>query len=469
MKKTKILCTVGPASNDRRTLKRMFDAGMNAVRLNTAFGTIREYVETMRAAWSVDDIPVLLDIKGPEIRLKCREPSKIPAGGTLKLGFKGSDPVRLNRRIYGQLQVGDAILLNKGKVRTTVIGKKGGHIRIRFKDDCTLKDGGGVNIPGRRLEIPTLSKQDLDVIRMGKRLGADYVALSFTRNVDDVRNLKKELKGTKIGVIAKIENQEGVDNAYHILRECDGVMVARGDLGIEIPPERIPWIQKELIGKCNRMGKISIVATEMLHTMIENPEPTRAETSDVANAILDGADVIMLSGESAIGKYPVEAVKTMSRIAVEVERHLPIKPLDEEIHHKIPLAISKAVTAVIETVDVDKIVVATHTGYTAMLISNFRINKDIIAITDDPTTKRKLHMVYAIQPVEHAYFKNKERVLEIAKYCYKEGLIKKDDLVLFTAGVYTHKPTTNLVEIHRVSELLRYAVRRDTTCPPGKK
>jgi pyruvate kinase len=441
---------------NRTTLKRMRSAGMNAVRINTAFGSIREYAKAVRLVKSVADMPILVDLKGPEIRLICRKEAFVARGSTIRVGSRPSEAISFNRSILSQLRVGDTVLLNKGKVRSCVVGRFKGAVKLKVLDECVLKSGSGVNVPSRRLDIKSLSRLDMDILRKADTLKIDYVALSFTRNTGDIRHLKSILGGRDIGVIAKIESQEGVDNVESILKECDGVMIARGDLGIEVPSERIPMIQKGVIARCNQLGKVSIVATEMLHTMIENPEPTRAETSDVANAILDGADAIMLSGESAIGKYPVRAVKTMSKIAHEVESHMSLKPLDEELHDKVPLAISKAVAAVIGTVEVDKIVVATHTGYTAMLISNFRICKDIVAITDSAPVFRRLQLVYAVQPIVHPYFKSREKILEIARYSYNAGLVAKNDLVLITAGVYTSKPTTNIIQLHRVKELLEY-------------
>ncbi len=439
---------------DVKTVGRMVNAGMNAVRVNTAYGDIGEYDRIIGNVWSVADIPVVLDVKGPEVRLKVGERFKAAKGSEVSVGYGKKEPVRFNRNIIGQLRKGDTVLLDKGRVKSTVTGKRDGRVKLKLSGGCEFRDGLGVNVPGRQLKVKTLSKRDLEVIDYAKKKKVDYIALSFTRDVNDVKALKRRLKGSDIGVIAKIENRVGVDNVEDIILACDGIMVARGDLGVEIPFEEIPLIQKDIIVKCNRMGKISIVATEMMHSMVENPQPTRAETSDVANAIIDGSDAVMLSAESAIGKYPVEAVKAMRDIAVEVECHLELTPLNEEVHDKVSMAISKAVTSIIETIDVDRIVVATHSGYTAMLISNFRVCKDIIAITDDPAVKRKLHLVYAVQPVEHRYFKEKDRVREIARYCLTEGLVRKNDMVLFTAGVYTSKPTTNLVQLHRISELL---------------
>ena len=456
MKKTKILCTLGPASLKGDVLCRMTRAGMNAARINTAFDDLDGYRSAIEAVRAVKDIPLLIDLKGPEIRLNCPQGGLVRKGGTIEAGFRRSDGPFFNRDVYGQLAVKDVLLLDKGRVRARVVGKGAGRVTLSVGADITLKEAMGVNVPAKQLEIPTLSRKDVEAIGLARELACDFVALSFTRDARDVECLKRRLRGSEIGVIAKIENASGVENAMPILAACDGVMIARGDLGIEVPSERIPLIQKDLIARCNRMGKISIVATEMLHSMVANPQPTRAETSDVANAILDGADAVMLSAESAVGKYPVEAVAAMSRIALEVEPHMMLRPLDEDVHDKVSLAISKAVAAIIGTVDVDKIVVATHSGYTAMLISNFRIRKDIIAITDSPAVARKLQLVYAVQPVEHEYFRNKEKIVDIARYCLKAGLVSRRDLVLFIAGVYTKRPMTNLVELHRVSELMDF-------------
>lgn len=456
MKKTKILCTIGPASLKSSTLKRMLDGGMNAFRINTAYGDVKEYEMILKKVWKVADIPAVLDLKGPEIRARCESEFEAKKGDIVEVGFKKSDPVSFNRNIYSQVVVGETVLLDKGRVKSEIISKSRGNIKLKLHGPVRFRTGLGVNMPGKHLSIPTLSVQDLAVVELAKSMGVDYVALSFTRNVNDIRNLKAKLKGHDIGVIAKIENREGIDNIDGIISECEGVMIARGDLGIEIPFQEIPLVQKDIIIRCNKLGKISIVATEMLHSMVENPLPTRAETSDVANAILDGADSVMLSAESAVGRYPVGSVKAMAQISLEVETHLPIKPLDEEVHDKVSMAISKAVTAVIETIQLDKIVVSTHTGYTAMLISNFKINKDIIAITDCRRVCRKLKLVYAVKPIYHKRFRDKLKIQEMAKFLAKEGLLHKKDMVLFTAGLYSKTATTNIVQLHRMKDLLEY-------------
>ncbi len=456
MKKTKILCTLGPATMSKKVLTKMVVAGMNAARVNTAYGSLKSYCEMVRGVRSVADIPIVFDIKGPEIRVNAKGEREVKKNEVLLVGFKPKDEISFNRNIYSQLRVGDKVILGKGKSQSTVVGKSNGYVRLKVRDSLRVRDGLGVNIPERSLKIPTISSRDAKVIGLAKKLGIDYIALSFTRNLEDVKNLRRRLSGSDIAVIAKIENREGIENIDEIIRACDGVMIARGDLGVEIPSQEIPLIQKDIIVRCNRMGKISIVATEMMQSMVSSPQPTRAETSDVANAILDGADSVMLSAESAIGKYPVEAVKAMTKIAFEVECHMPIAPLDEEAHDMVSMAISKAVTSIIETIEIDRIVVATRSGYTAMLISNFRVCKDIIAITDNHRVCRKLHLVYAVQPILLKLSLGKKRIVELARYCLRKGLIKRKDLVLFVSGIYIRKASTNSIQLHRISELLGY-------------
>jgi len=456
MKKTKILATIGPASSDKKTIARMHYAGMDSFRINTAYGSVPDYVKMLKTVWSVADIPAVVDIKGPEIRV--RSPQKVLAkkGDMITVGMGRGDPISFNRNIISQLKVGDTIILDKGKARSRVEKKAKKKVVLKMLTDCAFRDGLGVNMPGKKLSIPTLSPHDLSVIKMAKKEGADYIALSFTRDLADIKALNRRLRGSDMGVIAKIENRSGIDEINDIIAETEGVMIARGDLGIEIPYQQIPLIQKDIINLCNRSGKISIVATEMLHSMVENPVPTRAETSDVANAIIDGADCVMLSAESAAGRYPVESVRAMTDISEAVESSHPPRPLDEEVHDPVSMAISKAVIAIIETADVDKIVVATHSGYTAMLISNFRMCKDIIAMTPDSRVRRKLHLVYAVHPVSHPYIRGNDKIMSLAKHCLDEGLVRKKDLVLFTAGVYVSKPMTNMVELHSMAEISSY-------------
>jgi len=466
MKKTKILCTLGPSSSKRDMIAQMIQAGMNAARINTAFGDIDSYRRIIRNIRSpqvraYEDIPILIDLKGPEIRLICKAGIKVCKDQAINVGFNPDNEFYFNRRIYSELKCGDLVMLNKGRIKSTVIGKNHGKILLKIHESFVTKDGMGANVPSRRFKIPSLSPRDLKAIRMAREMQVDYVALSFTRDVDDVLALKRQLKGSSIGIIAKIENMEGVQNIDEILEECDGIMVARGDLGIEVPSERIPLLQKKLIECTNRKGKISIVATEMLQSMVENPQPTRAETSDVANAILDGADVVMLSAESAVGKHPLEAVRTLSRIANEVEPHIKPNSIVEKARDKVSLSIARGCISIVNTVDIDKIVVATSTGYTAHFLSNFRLSQDIIAITTNSAIRRKLHLVYGVYPLEHSRFYKKERVLEIGKFCLKKGVVKQKDTILFTAGFYSVSPKTNMLMVQNIGDLMKYDRRRN--------
>lgn len=456
MKKTKILATIGPASNSLSAIAKMRKAGMDAFRINTAYGDITRHETLIQKVWSKADIPAVLDLKGPEIRIKTLLPQQSKKGDIVDVSLLPGKGLSFNRNLKGKLDEGDRIILDKGNALAKVIHTSPKRATLRMLTDCLFRNGIGVNMPGKQLDIPTLSAQDRKAIKMAGDIGVDYLALSFTRNASDVKCLRKRIRGTDMGIISKIEEQGGIDDLDGIIRLSEGVMIARGDLGIEIPYQRIPLIQKDIINRCNRLGKISIVATEMLHSMVENPIPTRAETSDVANAIIDGADCVMLSAESAAGKYPSESVKAMADIACAVETKHPAKSLDERAHDMVSLAISKAVTSIIDTLDVDKIVVLTHTGHTAMLISNFRIMTDIIAVTADERVRRRLEMVHSVTPIMDPGFGDCDRIPKIALYCLEKGHVSKKDMVLFTAGTYSKSPVTNLVELHSIGELLRY-------------
>jgi pyruvate kinase len=317
-----------------------------------------------------------------------------------------------------------------------------------------LRKNKGVNIPGKHLDFGLLTPWDKTVIKYAKKV-ADFIALSFTRTAEDVRALKQKLSSTEISIISKIESRESLAHLPEIIKESDGIMVARGDLGVEVPSEKLPVIQKKLIGDCNMAGKIVVVATEMLKSMIWEPRPTRAETSDVANAILDGADGIMLSDETAIGKHPVEAVWEMNRIAREVEPY---------VRHRIPHyespsvdeSISNAVHKICDGLPVSKVVTLTRSGYTARLISRYRLNKEILAITSSPQVRKKLELLYGVTPVLY----NIPRFRKIpyaAKHLLSLGLVKPTDLALFTAGMYSKKlHTTNVLQIHKIGELAEY-------------
>jgi len=281
----------------------------------------------------------------------------------------------------------------------------------------------------------------------------EFIALSFARNARDLENLRKEARGCRGAIIAKIENFEGVDNFNDILDATDGIMVARGDLGVEIKPERVPHVQKSIIRRCNQRGKTVVTATEMLESMMHNSIPTRAEVSDVANAILDGTEATMLSGETAIGQYPVEAVKMMSRIAVEAERAIKCQVEDEGFIN-ISDTISRAIQRICEEMPVNKVVTLTRSGYTARMISRFKITQPIIAVTPDAGVRRQLELAFGVSPVQIDYREENDRILTVAKRLQSAGLIDDEDTILFTAAFRTsQKHASNLIEIHKIKEL----------------
>ncbi len=387
LKKTKIICTIGPASFSKQVIKKMFDAGMNGARINTAYGNLTQYRSTIEAVREIADIPVIVDIKGPEIRIKASQVKTIRKGEIFEIGFNG-EALCFNHDFYDKIEVKDVILIDNGKIRTSVVEKANGRLRLLTNDSGIIEDGKGVNVPNKRLSVPALSQKDLEIVKFAKTQDVEYIALSFTRDAKDVENLSQTLKFSG-GIIAKIENSEGVQNAEEILEAANGIMVARGDLGVEIEPEKVPLVQKSLIKLCNQRGKLVVTATEMLESMIHQPNPTRAEVSDVANAILDGSDAVMLSGETAIGQYPVNAVEMMTRIADEIEKAVKSKVEDTPFVN-ISDTVSRAIQRICQSMPIDKVITLTKSGYTARMISRFKITQPIIAVTPYCKVKKQL-------------------------------------------------------------------------------
>lgn len=453
MKKTKIICTIGPASVSRNTLEKMYRGGMNGARINTAYGTLDQYKVIISSLREVADIPIIIDVKGPEIRLKTKGKRTVNKGDILEVGK--NEKISFNNNIYDDVDVGDDVLIDNGRLRTQVVEKQKGIMKLLAITSGEIHDGKGVNIPNKKLAVPTLSSKDLEIIDLAKENDAEFIALSFTRNAQDVNNLKKEASGFKGAIIAKIENPEGVDKFNEILDAADGIMVARGDLGVEIEPERVPLVQKSIIRKCNQRGKIVVTATEMLESMTYQPIPTRAEVSDVANAILDGTEVTMLSGETAVGQYPVESVSMMSKIANETEKAVE-SHVEDEGFINISDTISKAVQRICQEMPIDKVVTLTRSGYTARMISRFKIPQPIIAVTPNKRVKRQLELTFGVYPVQIDYLREDDHILATANKLRSTGLIRDQDTILFTAAFRTSKPhSSNLIEIHNIRELAR--------------
>lgn len=453
MKKTKIVCTIGPASLSQNTLEKMHRAGMNGARINTAYGTLDQYRVIISNLRDVADIPVIIDVKGPEIRLKTSGRRIVNKGDVLEVGR--DEKIRFNNNIYDDVNVGDDILIDNGRLRTQIVEKQKGVMKLLAATSGEIDDGKGVNIPNKKLAIPTLSSKDVEIIDLARENDAEFIALSFTRNAQDVNNLKKRANQFKGAIIAKIENFEGLDKFNEILDAADGIMVARGDLGAEIEPEKVPLVQKSIIKKCNQSGKIVVTATEMLESMTYQPIPTRAEVSDVANAILDGTEVTMLSGETAIGQYPVESVLMMSKIANETEKAVEGQVEDKGFIN-ISDTISKAVQRICQQMPVDKVVTLTRSGYTARMISRFKIREPIIAVTPNQRVKRQLELTFGVYPVHIDYLKENDSILATANKLHSTGRIHGQDTILFTAAFRTSKPhSSNLIEIHNIKELVQ--------------
>jgi len=453
LKKTKIVCTIGPASLQVETLERMIQAGMNCARINTAYGDFDRYRLVVDNVRKVADVPIMVDLKGPEIRLRTDKELVVKKGEVLEAGFNG-EAISFNHNFIDQMNVGDVIFIDNGRIRASVTGKTDGSLRLLVENDGVIDDGKGINVPNKQLTVPTLSSRDLKIIDFAKEQEVEFLALSFTRNAKDVANLKSAAEGFKEAVVAKIENSEGITNFKEILKASEAIMVARGDLGVEIEPERVPLVQKSLVRMCNQNGKTVVTATEMLESMMHQPNPTRAEVSDVANAILDGTDATMLSGETAVGEYPVESVAMMARIALEAEKAAK-SSVEDQGFVNISDTVSRSIQRICQSMPMDKIVTLTRSGYTAKMIARFKVPEPIIAVTPSPMVKKQLELAYGVIPVHYNYSKESDRLLSVACALYSMKLLDIEDTVLFTAAFRTKmKHASNLIEIHTLKELL---------------
>ncbi len=458
-KKTKVVCTIGPGSMRVETIKRMYSAGMDAARINTAHGDFAQYDQIIEMTRSVGEIPIIVDLKGPEVRVRTENSREVKTGDIIAAGFSDEELV-FSYDFYDEVDAGDKITIDDGTISAIVEKKEDGKLYLRVLDEGVIQRDKGVNIPGKRLGVPRLSEKDFEAIEYAKEKDVEFLALSFTRDASDITNLKRRLNSGKQAIIAKIENEEGVRNSSEILEEADALMVARGDLGAEIEYQKVPLIQKDLIRQCNQRGKVVIIATQMLESMVNKPNPTRAETSDVANAILDGSDAVMLSEETAIGKYPVRAVEMMNKIALEAETVLQGQ-ITVNGFYNISETVSRSIDVIARSMPLDKIVTLTRSGYTARMIARFRPKQPIIAVASDEVVKRQLELVFGVTPVYFPYAETEDIILNACQVLADKGLLDDEDNVLFTAGVRTETAhESNLIEIHRVADLLKLANRR---------
>jgi pyruvate kinase len=475
MRKTKIVCTIGPASETVEKLVQLIDAGMNVARLNFSHGNFEEHgirIKNIREAakQTGKTIAILLDTKGPEIRTHTFEngSAELVAGAEVSISVEEvlGTASRFSVTYTGlidDVEIGSKILLDDGLIELEVIGKEKTDIQAKVLNNGTIKNRKGVNVPNVKVKLPGMTEKDASDIRFGVEQGIDFIAASFVRRASDVleiREILEESRAPHIHIIPKIENQEGVDNIEEILDVSDGLMVARGDLGVEIPAEEVPLVQKDLIKRCNAIGKPVITATQMLDSMQRNPRPTRAEASDVANAIFDGSDAIMLSGETAAGSYPVEAVTTMNNIAARAEQALEYREMLQNRSRisgtTITDAIGQSVAHTALNLNASAIVTPTESGHTARMISKYRPKAPIIAVTSEASVSRKLSLVWGVTAQIGEKASTTDDMLDLSvQESINTGLVKHGDLIVITAGVPVGETgTTNIMKVHVVGDII---------------
>ena len=469
MPNTKIVATLGPASDSEAAIRQLLLAGVDVFRLNASHSTQAEHAGRIRIIRQVAAelgrwTAILLDLQGPKIRL-----GEFMGGGCMLMA--GSvftivtepilgDSTRAStgyQKFAAEVQPGDRVLLADGAIELRVLDTDGAAVRTEVILGGRIGDHKGVNLPGVAISLPSLTEKDLDDLRFGLEQGVDMVALSFVRSAGDVRALREVLGSAPVRVVAKIEKPQAWENIDAILEETDGVMVARGDLGVEMALEKVPRIQKSILSLARRYGKFAITATQMLESMIENPTPTRAEVSDVANAIYDGTDAVMLSAETSVGKYPVEAVKFMARVAIETEssinargfQALPVTddPTNAEI-------LADAAYRAAREAKAAAIVVFTATGSSARLVSRYRPPVCIYAMTPRENVGRQLVVNYAVKPILAPDVASTDEMLaQMDRMLTEHGQVKEGDSVVFLAGQPIGRPgTTNLMKLHRIGD-----------------
>lgn len=466
--RTKIVATLGPASNTPEIIEKLVQAGMNVARLNFSHGSYEDHARTVTLLRTISQkldtpITILQDLQGPKIRVGLLPKGKIDLIEGEKITLvpisEYQDQINTVPIDYPDLaadaKAGEQVLLDDGLLELQIKEISGNAVVCEVIKGGILKNRKGVNFPNLNLRLPSLTEKDRQDLEFGISQGVDWISLSFVRQAEDVRSLKELLaaKGADIPVIAKIEKPQAVSNIEKIVDECDGLMVARGDLGVEMSPEKVPLLQKRIIRMCNRKGIPVITATQMLDSMINNPRPTRAEASDVANAIMDGTDAVMLSGESAVGSYPVNAVEMMARIAYEVERDLQFAnnpaAKSDETH-----ALSEALNSIDQTLPLGCIVAFTSTGYTALIASAERPKAPVIALTHNIKVYHRLNLVWGVTPLLLDYqvetFEN--ALLQAENLLVERKLVANGDRILVMGGIPMQRAGgTNFLKIHTIS------------------
>lgn len=487
MRKTKIICTIGPTSDQEDVIRKLVLAGMNVARFNFSHDVHEKHklkIERVRriAKEEGKTVAILLDTKGPEIRTHDFKdaPVLLHEGNFIDIHTREEilgDETKFSQtyeKLAEDVSVGSTILIDDGLLALEVmkINDETGVITCKILNTGTVSDHKGINLPGIKTQLPALTEKDMDDLRFGVEMGVDIVAASFIRKSEDVLAIRKALRNLgadDVFVMSKIENQEGVDNVEEIIKYSDGIMVARGDMGVEIPLEQVPGIQKKIIEVCNLMGKPVVTATQMLESMVRYPRPTRAEVSDVANAIFDGSDCIMLSGETANGKYPVEAVETMNRIAIDAESRIKhdhvIAKMMASHGSSVPIAISLASVTTAYELGASAIISATVSGSTARNVSRFRPECPILAITPSESVARKLSVYWGVYPIVAELFESTDEMIDNTAAIAKErGFVNDGELVVITAGLpINFVGSTNMIKVHLIGEVLLQGKRTHVT------
>ena len=474
MRKTKIICTVGPATSTPETLKALVDAGMNVARLNFSHGDYQFHGKTIEILRSIPTLPekplaLMQDLCGPKIRLGMLPSDGLMVGEGEEVTFvekeKGNSIDELPLPIptlFAMVRVGEPIMINDGRIKLTVIDRDADKIRAQVKIGGKISSRKGVNLPQTHLPVSSITEKDLLDLRFGIQNNLDLVAVSFVRSPADLEPAQRmiEAAGKQVKIIAKIERREAVENFDEILKVVDGIMVARGDLGVEVPLEQVPLIQKDIIHRCNRAGKPVITATQMLESMIEAPDPTRAEVTDVANSVVDGTDAIMLSGETAVGKYPIAAVQMMGKIAIETEKSLPDGTLKSYGYQAGSLSVTESVAEAVcrmaYEVGAKAILCHTSSGSTAKLVSKYRPTTRIIALTSEEISYRQLALSWGVEPLLiSSASKTEEMLINLINTVVEMGVAQEGDKVVITSGIPVGKPgSTSLIKVHTIGEAI---------------
>ncbi len=466
MRRTKIICTIGPASQSEKVLTGLIQAGMDVARLNFSHGDYAFHETTIKRIRRIarrlgKPVAILQDLQGPKVRIGAiaADHARLQTGRQFLLTTKkvlgDQRIVSVNfKRLDRAIKKGDRILLGDGEIELEAVRVKPDEVLCRIIVGGLLSSHKGIHFPQGSLRLPSLTRKDRRDLAFGVAHGVDFVALSFVRRASDIVAARREIhkRRARIPIVAKIEKHEALEHLDSILAEVDAVMVARGDLGLETAPERIPALQKMMIRKANRLGKPVITATQMLRSMVQNPRPSRAEVADIANAVLDGTDALMLSEESAVGAYPVQSVKMMAQVAAETEKILEPRFDFDGLKNNIPEAISHAAVSLARDLQVKAFLIPTTSGSTVRMIARYRPTQPLIAITPEPGTVKALCLVWGAYPYLIPAYRSTDAMVRLAqKKALASGHVKRGDLVAITAGLPLHTAgTTNLITVQRI-------------------